>query len=269
MNVMASYCLRLLGILLMTVCFFSGAALFRWIAIPTLWMFSRSQALFQQRVRWVLQNLSKLFFWMVHRFCIFKISVRGQVPNDTNVYLVVANHPSLLDSLLLLSIFPNAICIAKPALCRAPILGGILKNAGFIFATESETHALTACLNALKEGISVIIFPEGTRTDPEIAVGAFKPGAAVLMLRSHATTIPVGITCTPRIFYKRQPWREFINQRFELGATICDAASLSKWPNSLIEERHVRPLVLQQLRDTIISTVMPHHEQHDTVRTRD
>jgi 1-acyl-sn-glycerol-3-phosphate acyltransferase len=66
---------------------------------------------------------------------------------ETQPLIVVANHPSLLDAVLLLSVLPNASCVLKASLLRNPLFGVGLDS-----------------VDALREGAQFILFPEGTRT---------------------------------------------------------------------------------------------------------
>lgn len=77
--------------------------------------------------------------------------------------LVVANHPSLLDALLLISRLPNAVCIMKAGLMDNPLFGAGARLAGYI-RNDNLLHVILRCRSALREGAQVIVFPEGTRT---------------------------------------------------------------------------------------------------------
>ncbi len=77
--------------------------------------------------------------------------------------IVVANHPSLLDALLLISRLPNAVCIMKAGLMDNPLFGAGAQLAGYI-RNDNLLHVILRCRGALREGAQVIVFPEGTRT---------------------------------------------------------------------------------------------------------
>lgn len=77
--------------------------------------------------------------------------------------IIVANHPSLLDALLLISHLPNAVCIMKAGLMDNPMFGAGARLAGYI-RNDSLLHVILHCRSALREGAHVIVFPEGTRT---------------------------------------------------------------------------------------------------------
>lgn len=77
--------------------------------------------------------------------------------------IVVANHPSLLDALFLISRLPNAVCIMKAALLRNVLFGAAARLGGYISNGDS-LHMALAARQALRSGAHLILFPEGTRT---------------------------------------------------------------------------------------------------------
>lgn len=92
--------------------------------------------------------------------------------------IIVANHPSLLDALMLISRLPNAVCIMKASLFSNPLFGPAALMAGYIRNDNAVDMAL-ATRRALNAGAHLILFPEGTRT-PAFPVGPFLTSAAIL-----------------------------------------------------------------------------------------
>ena len=94
---------------------------------------------------------------------------------------MLANHPSLIDVVVLISIIPNADCVVKAHLFKNPFLRGVVKNTGYISNADPE-GLLVDCKKSLAAGNNLIIFPEGTRTKVGQAV-KFQRGAANIALR--------------------------------------------------------------------------------------
>ncbi len=126
---------------------------------------------------------------------------------DLSGHLVIANHPSLLDAVFLMSLVPNACCIVKAAMARNPLTSAMVQLAGYIpnsVAGEALVERASAELNA---GSALIIFPEGTRTrDPEQL--KFHRGAANIALHAQCGIQPIAIRCTPPTLRKHEPWYE-------------------------------------------------------------
>ena len=108
---------------------------------------------------------------------------------EVNGLIVVANHPGLLDAVLLVSQVPQAVCLMKGSLARNIVLSGTARLAGYIH-NKSGLGLVKKCEERLKEGANLLVFPEGTRT-----VGGkllpFKMGFALaaVLTRSPVQTI--------------------------------------------------------------------------------
>ena len=84
---------------------------------------------------------------------------RGNLEDWRGVVLV-ANHPSLIDVVLLVSLVPRTLYVAKSALRRSPFLGAIVRAT----ALPDDATLPDVAAPYLKAGWNVLIFPEGTRT---------------------------------------------------------------------------------------------------------
>jgi 1-acyl-sn-glycerol-3-phosphate acyltransferase len=118
--------------------------------------------------------------------------------------LIVANHPSLIDVVFLISLTRNATCIVKPALMGNPFMRIPIRAVGYVYADDPK-KLMDVCAEELQEGSSLIIFPEGTRTTPGQPF-KFQRGAANIALKSGAKILPVHITCTPTTLTKQEKW---------------------------------------------------------------
>ena len=82
--------------------------------------------------------------------------------------IMVANHPSLLDFIVLLRDLPNAVCLYKPKSLDHPVLSSFVQVGGYIEGMDGTASAskriISACCERLAEGHHVVFFPEGTRS---------------------------------------------------------------------------------------------------------
>lgn len=145
-------------------------------------------------VRATWRIMVALFRWtrLIRVECGNLSSPRGSV--------LVANHPSLIDVVLLVALVPRTLYVAKGALRRNFFLGPIVR------ATALPDDATLPAVAApyLKAGWNVLIFPEGTRTPSRSAL-VFHRGAAQLALRAGAPVVCIRETLSRRILAKRQP----------------------------------------------------------------
>jgi len=122
--------------------------------------------------------------------------------------IIVANHPSLLDVVMLISLIPNADCIVNTDLNRNFIVKRVVRQLYILNSLDLE-NILQACAETLKQGNCLIIFPEGTRT-PRYGKAIFKKGAARVALYSGCNILPVHIGGTDKYgLGKKDPWTGF------------------------------------------------------------
>jgi 1-acyl-sn-glycerol-3-phosphate acyltransferase len=105
--------------------------------------------------------------------------------------IVVANHPSLLDMVLILSLIPNADIIVRGSLTRNIILRWVI-NRLYILSSLDFNVLANDCIRSLDEGNCLVIFPQGTRT-PRTGEIRLKKGAARISLLSGRNIVSVYI----------------------------------------------------------------------------
>lgn len=119
--------------------------------------------------------------------------------------LIIANHPTLLDVVLLMALMPRAQCIVKHELWSSRYLGGVVRLAGYIPNNLAPESLLEACRTAINNGDNLIVFPEGTRTQPG-KLPRFQRGFANIALLTAAKIQLITITCKPLTLTKGEPW---------------------------------------------------------------
>jgi 1-acyl-sn-glycerol-3-phosphate acyltransferase len=145
------------------------------------------------------QKYARRFVSLTMRFFIGIMSfigvVKMQVDNrkaysQFSSKIIVANHPSLLDVVFLLSLIPNANCIVNGYLSRT-LVRGVIRQL-YIPNSLDFAEMSKACVDSLHNGDCIIIFPEGTRTR-RTGEPVLKRGAARLALQSGCGIIPIHI----------------------------------------------------------------------------
>jgi 1-acyl-sn-glycerol-3-phosphate acyltransferase len=118
--------------------------------------------------------------------------------------LVIANHPSLIDIVLLLAFAPGAGCVVKRAAWRNPSMVIAVSAAGYV-PNEPTDRMIERAAALLAGGECLIMFPEGTRTVPHATLH-FHRGAASVAVRGAAVVTPVFIRVQPAHLSKGVPW---------------------------------------------------------------
>lgn len=104
-------------------------------------------------------------FWAIARFS-GMLRLEGQALDalrDEPGLVVAANHPSMLDALMLVARLPNSACIMKGSLMRNPFLGPGARLARYI-PNDSPRGMVQLAVDDLLAGGQLVLFPEGTRT---------------------------------------------------------------------------------------------------------
>ncbi|MDY6216484.1 lysophospholipid acyltransferase family protein [Actinobacillus porcinus] len=154
--------------------------------------------------------------------------------------LIVANHPSLLDVVLMFSREPSMNCICKQDLLNNPAMSSSIIACGFIPNTESE-EVLEKCHAALQKE-ALLLFPEGTRTGWDGVVNLHR-GALSIGLRSAEVITPVMIKMTPPSLKKGQPWYKIPSQKIRYELTVCEDID----PQALLAEKPL-PVASRRLK---------------------
>jgi len=138
---------------------------------------------------------------------LWKVRVEGKdkIQRD-QAYVIISNHHSLLDILLLNRLGNRFRWVSKTENFKVPILGATMRMAKYIEVVrgnkESVIKMMDESLDALSKGISVMMFPEGTRSRSEVP-GPFKTGAFQLALKAGKPILPVILHGTGTVLPKK------------------------------------------------------------------
>lgn len=114
--------------------------------------------------------------------------------------VLAANHPSLIDVVLLTALLPNTYTVARHGLKTNPFISPIVRK---VFLPDDET-LLPLASSLLASGANILIFPEGSRTPADGILRPFHRGTAQLALRTGAPLRPIRIHVSRRILGKHQ-----------------------------------------------------------------
>jgi 1-acyl-sn-glycerol-3-phosphate acyltransferase len=184
-----------------------GALIVAFVIIPVLRFVPGGQSDPTTRAQAVVHCGFRWFEWFMSLLGLIRVSrigferLAGEGPR-----IVVANHPTLIDVVLLGASLPQADCIVKMATLRNPYLRAVVAAAGYI-PNDQGDGLIDACVSRLRAGRTLLMFPEGTRS-PRGELGRIQRGAAHVALRSGVSLLPVVITCDPPTLMKGQAWHQ-------------------------------------------------------------
>jgi 1-acyl-sn-glycerol-3-phosphate acyltransferase len=180
-------------------------------------------------------------------------AVRWRVPTESLPprLVVVANHESHLDTLLLLHVLGRRSVrfVAKRELFAFPIFGWALWISGNVAVTRGNTVTDVARLSdtrARRRDADVLFFPEGTRS-PDGTLGPFKKGAFAFAVLNERPILPIGIAGT----HERLPARELAPQSGDVAVVVGEPIAVSglRYADREVLRERVRDTVVELRRE--------------------
>jgi 1-acyl-sn-glycerol-3-phosphate acyltransferase len=163
---------------------------------------------------------ASLYTWMNPAWPVTVVG-REKIDRD-EAYVMVANHLSLLDILVLFRLFEHYKWVSKVENFSIPFIGWNMRLNDYIELRRGDRASVVQmvrqCLATLAQGSSIMIFPEGTRS-PDGRMRSFKTGAFEIALSAKRPILPIAIEGTSRAL----PKRGFVLQgRHPIRVTILD-----------------------------------------------
>lgn len=209
--------------------FFVFSFLFGSLFLPVLarWPGSREQK--QRRLERAVCGVYRAFTTIGHHTRLMRYR-RPELPPDfprQGGYVVIANHPTLIDTLMLMGLQPGLASVVKPWWTRTWWTRRLMRYANHIPGPERERERLPASVASdmsaessdagdtpailtrmvehLKAGHGLVIFPEGSRSF-ERKLRRFRRGAIEAAIRAGVPIVPAFISVDPPLLMKHQPW---------------------------------------------------------------
>ena len=140
-----------------------GGVLLWALAFPMLALMVRKPARRQTLSRRLVQRSFAFHIELMRVLGVLSYEVRGRERLQRDGLLILANHPTLIDVVFLISLLPNADCVVKSSLARNPFTRGPVRAAGYV-CNDDGAGLVEDCIAAVRRGGNLIIFPEGTRS---------------------------------------------------------------------------------------------------------
>lgn len=185
--------------------------------------------------------------------------VKVQIEGEEHLWsqrpaVFVFNHQSAIDTLLLCRVLRrDFVGVGKKEIASYPLLGRLFRYVGTVFvdrgSTSSAIHALDEAVDALLEGFSVAIAPEGTRSSTA-RLGRFKKGAFHLAMRAKVPVVPIvfvnALDALPR--------QGLVIRRATVRVVVHPPIQTSSWTPEMLDDRAAA------VRELFLETLDDHHE---------
>lgn len=218
-----------------------GGILFGLTLFPLVCLPARDRATAKRRAQWIISRWFRVFANLMRAVGVITWEIHGAEKLRQPGQMIIANHPTLIDVVLLIAYIPAVDCIVKEALFRNPFTRLPITWAGYV-SNSTPSQLLADCVATLKAGNSLMIFPEGTRTEPG------KPpriphGTARIALESGAPVLAVTIRCEPLMLNKQRAWHDVParpgHYRIVVGEPYDTVHLLQETPSMAIASRRL------------------------------
>lgn len=186
------------------VLFGVGGLLLRIAVFPVLNLLVREKKKRVALARAVIRTTFRCFVGFMQLVGVLRYEIVNRQRLEREGLLILANHPTLIDTVFLMAFVKRADCIVKGGLWNNPFTRGPVQAAGYI-NNDRGVDVVEDCIASLHEGNNLIVFPEGTRTPPGGAI-ELRRGAANVAVRGRRNVTPVLIDCNPMTLGKGEKW---------------------------------------------------------------
>ncbi|MCE9667106.1 1-acyl-sn-glycerol-3-phosphate acyltransferase [Myxococcus stipitatus] len=192
----------------------------RLLFFPLLSLFVRERARRTRLARLAVHHSFRFFIEWMRVLGVLRYRIEGVEKLSRPGLLILANHPTLIDVVFLISLVPNADCVVKASLATNPFTRGPIEATGYL-CNDSGPGLVQDCIASVKAGNNLIIFPEGTRT-PVHGPMKLQRGAANIAVRGPCNITPVTIRCEPLGLTKGTPWWRVPPSRMNFTIVVRD-----------------------------------------------
>lgn len=239
--------------------FGTGAMLLVIIVFPLLRLTVHPKQRFQRAARCVVCYTFKFFIGMLRAMGLVKVTITESIKKESTESkstdgtdckggtsksasevkremrslkgcVVVANHPSMLDVVFMISLLPNADCIVRGNLANT-VYSGVIRQL-YIVNTLGNEELIDLCKKSLETGTNLVIFPEGTRT-PHGGTNPFKKGASRIAFDAKCNVKPIYIGGNEKYgLGKGDPFLSFSREgRYHYCIHVLDEIDINEYTN--------------------------------------
>lgn len=206
------------------------------LVFPFVRLFCPNRRVAQLITRNIIHHSLRAFVWLMETTGTISVEVRNRERLNRQGLLVVANHPSLIDSVILIALLRQSNVIVKAALRSNLFTRGPVTSAGFV-VNDDGPGLIEDCIASVRAGDNLIIFPEGTRSlTHDGQLSPMKRGLANVALRGGLTLTPVVITVTEPMLGKGLSWRDAPQRRPHFVLTVLEDIPVSRYLDGAVRD---------------------------------
>lgn len=218
------------------------------IALIPILIFTRDSEFRRKHGKKLLKRSFQLFVWGMQFLGVMELRVKNLAYLKPSGSLILANHPSLIDAVILISLIENPNGIIKSALFNNPSMFGLAKISGLLCNVEGP-DLIRKSIESIRSRDNLLIFPEGTRTSVLNKI-SFKRGAAYIAIRGGLNITPVLISTSEPVLRKGYSWYEVPSKKPIFNISVMNeinVASIVDVDGDLIIESDMLTEYLEEL----------------------
>ena len=230
--------------------FGAGSLVLGIVVFPLFWILIRNPERRRDIARRMVTGGFGLFVDVMNSLGVLHYRITGlDIAKSARGCLIVANHPTLIDVVFLLSVFRDADCVVKSAMWSNPFTMATVRSIDYI-PNEDPSIVMAECVKRLQAGNNLILFPEGTRSIPGQTLN-FGRGAATIAVRAGAPCLPVLFQCTPMTLTKSEPWYRIPAKRVLFEMEILQPIPVQPFIEASTGEKNASLALNDVLHDTL------------------
>jgi 1-acyl-sn-glycerol-3-phosphate acyltransferase len=235
-----------LGAIVITLTIFPGIHLLS---------FGRHRA--HRHCQYIVHLSFKLFIWLMKTMGVLTHEIVGAENLNGSGNLIVANHPTLIDVVFLVSLLPTTLCVVKKSAWSNPFFMGVMWATGYI-QSDDPMNLIADCVQSVERENNLVIFPEATRTVPGQPI-RLKRGAASVIVESRKSFVPVVMSCKPTTLSKAEKWFNIPSRKTHFKVTVGDKVD----PHTLLVEGEPLSKSNRRINSALKTLFVAGVEQHE------
>lgn len=194
------------------------------LLLPVLFLTRETPA--RRRFGKILLKLSfQSFLWGMQLLGVMSLQTQNLNRLKSGGRLVLSNHPSLIDAVILIALIDNPNGIIKSSLFNNPSMYGLAKIAGLMRNVEGP-ELIRKSIESISTGENLIIFPEGTRTKV-LGQVTFKQGAAYIAIKGGINITPILIVTSEPVLRKDHSWYKVPTKKPVYTVSVLDEVDVA------------------------------------------
>ena len=209
----SNYLRRLLGTAIGFSLIGIGGVILCLTMFPLIAIWSRDHHKKHDRVRFIIRYTFKVYLKILEFLGVLKVKTTDlEELSDLRGALIICNHPSLLDVVVIMAHLKNIQCVVKKELWKNPFLGGVVRAAGYIRNDLNPEKFYEDCKEQLSRGENIVIFPEGTRSIPGRPIKMHR-SLGNLAIAAEVNVQALTMDCNPITLVKGEKWYKIPSSR--------------------------------------------------------